>query len=278
LLELIKIGWVFFEDAPNVNSNPLSNHAAGNTGVGMIGVGNQNQVLKVSMKRLCNMLQSGFLKINTEYQLGRDAYCEFHEREGHHIEDCIKFHKKVAKMLIMGELRIKNIGGNQEVSMMEGRDKSSEVCGVQTTANGLPKLILTKPSFTKRDHSAMPYNYGYTSNIQAPLPLLHTEISGLTWSDCCFTLEELKRAKGKEVVDLDKEIEVNKPVTKKELNEFLKLIKHSEYYIVNQLKRTPRISLMSLILNSKPYRNALQKVLNEAYIPQDIEQKTMEHW
>jgi hypothetical protein len=52
--------------------------------------------------------------------------------------------------------------------MMEGRDKSSEVCRVQTIANGLPKLILTKPSFTKRDHSAMLYNYGYTSNIQAP--------------------------------------------------------------------------------------------------------------
>ena len=80
------------------------------------------------------------------------------------------------------------------------------------------------------------------------------------------------------MVDLHKEIEVNKLVTEEESNEFLKLIKHSEYYIVNQLKRTPRISLMSLILNSEPYRNALQKVLNEAYIPQDIEQKTMEHW
>jgi len=34
---------------------------------------------------------------------------------------------------------------------------------------------------------------------------------------------------------------------------------------------------MSLILSSEPHRNALQKVLNEAYIPQDIEQRTMEH-
>ena len=34
---------------------------------------------------------------------------------------------------------------------------------------------------------------------------------------------------------------------------------------------------MSLILNSEPHRNALQKVLNEAYVPQDIEHKTMEH-
>jgi hypothetical protein len=124
----------------------------------------------------------------------------------------------------------------------------------------------------------MPYNYSYTSNIEAPLPLFHTEISGLTRSGRCFTPEELKRAKGKEVVNLDKEIEVNKPVTKEESNEFLKLIKHSKYCIVDQLKRTPaRISLMSLILSFELHRNALQKVLNEAYVPQDIEQKTMEH-
>jgi len=113
LLELIKIGWVSFEDAPNINSNPLPKHVASNTGVGMIEVGNQNQVLKVSMKMLYDMLlQLGFLKMNTEYHPGRDDYCEFHGREGHRIEDCIKFCQKVAKMLILGELRIETMGGN----------------------------------------------------------------------------------------------------------------------------------------------------------------------
>jgi len=84
----------------------------------------------------------------------------------------------------------------------------------------------------------MPYNYGYTSNIQALLLLFHTEIDGLTRSGHCFMPKELKRAKGKEMVDLDKEIKVNKPVTEEESNEFLKMIKHSEYCIVDQLKRT----------------------------------------
>nr|XP_034898165.1 uncharacterized protein LOC118036558 [Populus alba] len=279
LLELIKMGWVSFEDPPNVISNPLPKHTGSSSGVGMIEIGNQGQMLKVSMKRLYDMLlQSGFLNISTTCQLGSDNYCEFHRMEGHHIEDCVKFRQKVAKMLLMGELRLETLGGNQEVSMMEGQDKLSEVCRVQPLANGFARLILTKPSFTKRDHSAMPYNYVCTSNIQAPLPLFYSEVSGLTRSGRCFTPEELKKAKGKEMVDLDKEVEVNEPVTEKESNEFLKLIKHSEYCIVDQLKKTPaRISLMSLILSSEPHRNALQKVLNEAYVPQDIEQKTMEH-
>jgi len=81
--------------------------------VGMMEIGNQNQVLKVSMKRLYNMLQLGFLKMNTKYQLGRDDYCEFHGKEGHYIEDCIKFCQKVANMLILGELRIETMGATR---------------------------------------------------------------------------------------------------------------------------------------------------------------------
>ncbi|XP_061983063.1 uncharacterized protein LOC133702756 [Populus nigra] len=279
LLELIKRGWVSFEDMPNINSNPLPNHATINSGVGMIEVRNQGKALKVSMKKLYDMLvQSRFLEIKVESHLEGCDYCEFHGREGHHIEECIEFRKRIAKMMIRGELRIEPLEGSREVSMMEGQDKTSGVCRVQPTVNGPPKLILAKPSYTKGNHNAMPYNYGYASNIQAPFPLFQNEISGLTRSGRCFTPEELKKAKGKEVVDLDKALEVNKPVTKEESNEFLKLIKHSKYCIVDQLKKTlARISLMSLILSSESHRNALQKVLNEAYVPQDIEQKTMEH-
>jgi hypothetical protein len=137
-------------------------------------------------------------------------------------------------------------------------------------------LVFIKPSYANKvDYKPMLGNYGYTSNIEAPLPLFQIEISGLTRSGRCFTPEELekqRKAKGKEVIDYDKEPEVNKPMTEEETNEFLKVMKHSEYCIVDQLKKTPaRISIMLLILSFEPYRNTLQKVLNEAYVPQDIE-------
>jgi len=35
LLQLIKAGWITFEDAPNVNTNPLPNHASGSGSVNM---------------------------------------------------------------------------------------------------------------------------------------------------------------------------------------------------------------------------------------------------
>ena len=50
---------------------------------------------------------------------------------------------------------------------------------------------------------------------------------------------------------------MNEPVTKMEANEFLKFIKHSEYSIVEQLHKLPtKISLLALMLNSEPHREA----------------------
>ncbi|XP_073261622.1 uncharacterized protein [Populus alba] len=276
VLQLIKVGWVTFEDSPNQNSNPLPKHVDGRGGVNTMEIGSKKRVLKVTMAKLYLMLvQSEHLEETTEYCTRKSNFCLFHKKEGHHIDECIEFHQKVARMLTLGELRIEDVSNNEEVEMIEK-------CRIQSTTNGRSKLVLTRPSYaSKVNYGGMPEDYGYTSNIETPLPLFRTEISGLTRSGRCFTPEELERqrkAKGKEVLDLDKEFEVNKPVTEEETNEFLKLMKHSEYSIVDQLKKTPaKISIMSLILSSEPHRNALQKVLNEAYVPQDIEQKTMEH-
>ena len=61
---------------------------------------------------------------------------------------------------------------------------------------------------------------------------------------------------------------LNKPVSKAEANEFFKFIKHSEYIIVEQLHKLPtKISLLSLMLNSEPHREAMLKVLKQAYVP-----------
>lgn len=85
-----------------------------------------------------------------------------------------------------------------------------------------------------------------------------------------------KKRKGKdgdERVKNDQEIsgqkgpKQNKPITKEEAKEFLRVVKHSEYSIVDQLKKTPaKISLFSLFMSSEPHRNTLMKVLNEQYV------------
>ncbi|KAI5434524.1 hypothetical protein KIW84_021381 [Lathyrus oleraceus] len=58
---------------------------------------------------------------------------------------------------------------------------------------------------------------------------------------------------------------------KEDCDEMLKLIKRSEYNVVDQLLQTPsKILVLSLLLNSDPHREALQKVLDVAYADHDV--------
>ena len=51
----------------------------------------------------------------------------------------------------------------------------------------------------------------------------------------------------------------------------LKLIKRSEYNVIDQLLQTSsKIFVLSLLLNSEPHREALQKVLDVAYVDHDV--------
>ncbi|XP_050890365.1 uncharacterized protein LOC127095765 [Lathyrus oleraceus] len=53
--------------------------------------------------------------------------------------------------------------------------------------------------------------------------------------------------------------------------EFLKLIKRSDYKVMDQLHQTPsKISILSLLLNSQAHREALLKVLAQAHVTQSI--------
>ncbi|KAI5434521.1 hypothetical protein KIW84_021378 [Lathyrus oleraceus] len=60
-------------------------------------------------------------------------------------------------------------------------------------------------------------------------------------------------------------------IVNEECDEMLRLIKKSEYNVVDQLLQTPsKISVLSLLLNSEPHREALQKVLDLAYVDHDV--------
>ncbi|RDX85768.1 hypothetical protein CR513_32987, partial [Mucuna pruriens] len=58
---------------------------------------------------------------------------------------------------------------------------------------------------------------------------------------------------------------------RREATEFLKLIRHTKYEMLDQLNKTQaRISLLSLLVNSEGHHQLLLKILNEAHITKDI--------
>jgi len=59
--------------------------------------------------------------------------------------------------------------------------------------------------------------------------------------------------------------------TNADFEELLKLIKKSEYKVVDQLMQTPsKISILSLLLNSEAHRDALMKILGQDFVNHDV--------
>ncbi|XP_050895784.1 uncharacterized protein LOC127102458 [Lathyrus oleraceus] len=79
-------------------------------------------------------------------------------------------------------------------------------------------------------------------------------------------------SKGKWLINEDEQVEGHKKgIFVEEGQEFLKLIKKSDFKIIDRIGQTPsKISIFSLLLSSKAHRKALLKVLNVAHVMQDI--------
>ena len=61
-------------------------------------------------------------------------------------------------------------------------------------------------------------------------------------------------------------------------DEVLRLIKKSEFNVVEQLLQTPsKVSVLSLLMNSEAHREALQKVLEKAYVENDVTVDQFDH-
>ncbi|XP_031737546.1 uncharacterized protein LOC116402435 [Cucumis sativus] len=172
------------------------------------------------------------------------------------------------------------------VFYQENRNKSSS-CNPK-------QLIVEVPSpFKFKDLKAVPWRYD-CQVITGPSVDNITGISGITRSGRCYkpdnltapssslTLGQGRKSEKRNVNEHDKEqdvemsviakdIECKKPVTDEAANEFLKIVKQSEYKIIEQMHNTPaRISLLSLFLNSEPHRKVLLDILNKAHVGHDI--------
>jgi hypothetical protein len=61
------------------------------------------------------------------------------------------------------------------------------------------------------------------------------------------------------------------PIKKSNLDEVLRLIKKSDYKIVDQLLQAPsKISILSLLLSSEAHRKVLMKILEQAYVDHEV--------
>lgn len=121
----------------------------------------------------------------------------------------------------------------------------------------------------------VPWIYSATPLSSPELTEPVDEIGGMTRSGRCYTPEELERQrKGK-----GKAVEEKEPLfTEKDATEFFRVLKKSEYNIVEQLKKTPaHIDILSLLLTSSHHREALLSIFKEAHVPKDISPEDLQN-
>ncbi|XP_040967144.1 uncharacterized protein [Gossypium hirsutum] len=288
---LIKMGVVKFDNTLSTE-NPLPNH--GDQGVNAIGEIGMRRIkedvaeVKMPMKVIWEEMMKEEIIISEEGNKGARDYCEFHAEEGHEIQECDEFKALVQSLMDNKELEFYEAGSDEgHVCALEGEPKNhkpriivslprNNEVEIQTE----PKVIIHKPaSFPYKDNKKVPWNYDCNVTIREDIASTSKEaqVEGFyTRSGKHYDTQDIRVEPTKvKAFDIEKEkrveVLVNEPVKEEEAREFLKFLKHSEYSVVEQLrKQLARISVLALLLSLEVHREALMKVLNKAYITNDI--------
>ncbi|XP_050877316.1 uncharacterized protein LOC127081075 [Lathyrus oleraceus] len=154
--------------------------------------------------------------------------------------------------------------------------------------NPITPIVITVPTpFPYVDTKAVPWMYDTSVYIhgqkeqEEPIkssdPMINiTGTSGVTRSGRIFastptpigTINPSTLDKGKQI---DGAQQRQDPTPSSEVDEFLRIIKKSDYRVVDQLNQTPsKISMLSLLMCSEAHREALVKFLRTAHVPQEI--------
>ncbi|XP_016749522.1 uncharacterized protein [Gossypium hirsutum] len=251
---LIKMGVVKFDSTPNTE-NSLPDH--GNQGVNAIDKIKKGNVkediaevktpMKViweeMMKREFKAMVQG-LMVNKELQVSEGSSCER--------QICVLENERQETH----RLRIIiSLPGNNEAMSQTG-----------------PKIVIHKPNpFPYNDDRSVPWSYDCNITIPEGESIAsaargaqnkgsHTR-SGKRYDRGNIRVEPAKTKDVEVEREKETEVSINEPVKEEEAKEFLKFLKHSEYNMVEQLRKQPaRISVLALLLSSEVHRDALLKL------------------
>ncbi|XP_050890983.1 uncharacterized protein LOC127096461 [Lathyrus oleraceus] len=156
------------------------------------------------------------------------------------------------------------------------------------STNPVTPIIITVPTpFPYVDTKVVPWMYDtsvyiHGQKIQEELlkssdPMINiTDTSGIMRSGRIFsptptpigTINPSTSDKGKQI---DGAQQRQDPAPSNEVDEFLRIIKKSDYRVVDQLNQTPsNISMLSLLMCSEAHRDASVKFLRTTHVPQEI--------
>ncbi|XP_050914650.1 uncharacterized protein LOC127129531 [Lathyrus oleraceus] len=285
----------FAPNGPNTNNNPMPPHAG--PSVSMTEEEKKVMYRVEEIRTLLAVVKEQLLM--NEVHPGCDAECE-----GCLVnpQDFEKLKVGVQKLIDQGVMIIEHMFAANEVSTLEipydlvrvPVEIPYDPIPVPATAYPITSLVITVPApFAFGNTKAMPWNYEskvylYEQEMKEE-PVKPEEASvnitgagGITRNGRVFApvppadkgdQGASSRNPGKKVVNDDGQGQnaAQKVTPTDEVDEFLRLIKKSDYKVVDHLNQTPsKISMLALLMSSEAYREDLMKFLRAAYVPQEI--------
>ncbi|XP_050897782.1 uncharacterized protein LOC127104649 [Lathyrus oleraceus] len=184
---------------------------------------------------------------------------------------CVMMRETVQKMMDEGSIRFEKVAlENEDISTITIYFDPVHLSGPADVA---PITITVPGPIPYESDGVVPWDYGGdVGRLFAPNTLRGGDVE----KEQRDKAEALAREKGKQVVNEDTPRAAQAPVEPEsefdaEAEEFLRIIKKFEYTLIDHLQQTPsKISILSLLLSSEGYRDALLKILKRAYVPQEI--------
>ncbi|KAL4362504.1 hypothetical protein GQ457_04G022400 [Hibiscus cannabinus] len=281
--QLLKAGMFSFE-APE--KNPMPNHK----GVNAVIEGSDRRVkesladvtapLKWVWERL---VENGILNTGRVANRTND-FCEYHQSEGHKIQECQEFIRLIQAMMDNKELEYFSKGRDyevQDVCVIDDTPTPENFAGLkpliikvgpkgtEDIAAATSALVIKAPApFPYKDSKHVPWKYECETMRPQKAEENVNKVGNFTRSGRCYSTQpqaeptknqKEKAHNGGHDKNLDDE-------PKPEYHE-----PHNEFNVVEQLNKLPaRISMLSLLLSSEPHHNTLLKLLNQTFVPKEI--------
>ncbi|GAU40821.1 hypothetical protein TSUD_398050, partial [Trifolium subterraneum] len=262
----------FKEEGPNVKTNPLPGHASSSVNA-IEEVEELDSVKEVS-------------KIKTPLSVVRERLIGFELFEKLHsgCKDCLVnpascqgMKESLQKLMDQGLVQIGYSKKDADIAVVESQGPAPfeipyQRVEVQIPINKVDPMVFHVPApFSFKSTKEVPWNYSPIVSIGEV-----EEFSRPTNQVRALRMHLLNplREKPWKRLGWESAHQVSSPkktIPQGEAEEFLRIIRKSDYKIIDQLGQTPsKISMLSLLLSSEAHRDTLLKILNEAHVTKDI--------
>ncbi|XP_031392178.1 uncharacterized protein LOC116204238 [Punica granatum] len=232
--------------------------------------------------------------------------CEYHQgAPGHTLDNCWRLRDEIQKRidsnrLTFNAVRPSNVHDNPlpdhrpssgpSINMItictSGRDEDAQDNPLPFVIDYTPEeptvgfaghmaspapFVVDIPAREPYSDNKVPWTYeGGIGNVEQQFSVMGVTLSGRVYENPAI------RDKGKAPATEVRAVPGSSPfpskrVTEEEAEAFMKVIKASEYKVVEQMAKSPaHISLLTLLLSSEPHQEALLRVLTEAQVPKEM--------